>query len=104
MLKEHSERKEDLGSFWGKGNFMPKRTFTEKTGYSSKVLIPGYLGELSIEELNILKTELQNRSKLRKRWGFQEGEKITNTKIQEKALEEKRSDYECSKAEVESAK
>jgi len=83
---------------------MPKRTFTEKTGYSSKVLIPGYLGELSIEELNILKTELQNRSKLRKRWGFQEGEKITNTKIQEKALEEKRSDYECSKAEVESAK
>ena len=83
---------------------MPKRTFTEKTGYPAKILIPGYLGELSIEELSILKIELGNRSKLRKRWGFQEGERITNKKIQEKALEEKRSNDECRDEEVESEK
>ena len=63
------------------------RTFTEKTGYRAKILDPGYLGELSSEELQVIKTELNNRSKLRKRWGFKEGEKITNKKIQAKALE-----------------
>jgi len=67
---------------------MPKRTFTEKTGYPAKILDPGYLGEMSPDELKILKIELQNRSKLRKRWGFSEDEKITNKKIQAKAMEE----------------
>ena len=71
---------------------MPKRTFTEKTGYPAKILDPGYLGEMSPEELKILKIELQNRSKLRKRWGFAEDENITHKKIQEKALEESGSD------------
>ena len=71
---------------------MPKRTFIEKTGYPAKILDPGYLGEMSSEELKILKIELQNRSKLRKRWGFTEEETITHKKIQEKALEESGSD------------
>lgn len=62
-------------------------TFTEKTGYSAKILDPGYLGELSSEELTVIKTELQNRSKLRIKWGFEEGERITNKKIQDRALE-----------------
>ena len=62
-------------------------TFTEKTGYSAKILDPGYLGELSSEELTVIKTELQNRSKLRTKWGFEEGERITNKKIQARALE-----------------
>ena len=56
-------------------------TFTEKTGYSAKILDPGYLGELSSEELTVIKIELQNRSKLRTKWGFAEGERITNKKI-----------------------
>ena len=72
---------------------MPKRTFTEKTGYSAKILNPGYLGELTPQELKILKTELKNRSKLRKRWGVIEGETITNIKIQAKALEESDDQY-----------
>ena len=67
---------------------MRKRTFTEKTGYPAKILDPGYLGELTPEELKVLKTELQNRSKLRKRWGFTEEERLTNKKIQAKAMEE----------------
>ena len=71
---------------------MPKRTFTEKTGYPAKILDPGYLGEMTPEELQVLKIELQNRSKLRKRWGFTEDERITNKKIQAKALEESDSD------------
>ena len=62
-------------------------TFTEKTGYPAKILDPGYLGELSSDELKVIKIELENRSRLRKRWGFEEGEKITNKKIQAKALE-----------------
>ena len=65
-----------------------RQSFVEKTGYSAKILEPGYSGELSLEETQIIKRELENRSKLRKRWGFEEGEKITNTKIQRKALEE----------------
>ena len=71
---------------------MPKRTFTEKTGYPAKFLNPGYLGEMSPDELRVLKTELKNRSKLRKRWGFTEGETITNQKIQARALEESERD------------
>ena len=63
-----------------------RKTFTEKTGYPAKLLEPGYWGELSPEELQILKIELQNRSKLRKRWGFSEGERLTNKKIQAKAF------------------
>ena len=69
-------------------------TFTEKTGYSVKLLDPGYWGELSQEDLAVLKTELLNRSKLRKRWGFEEGERLTNKKIQAKAFGEK-SELEC---------
>ncbi len=65
-----------------------RKTFTEKTGYSAKILIPGYLGEMTPEELKVIKQELQNRSKLRHRWGFTETERITNAKIQKKALEE----------------
>ena len=82
---------------------MPKRTFTEKTGYPAKVLIPGYLGELSSDELDIIKVELKNRSKLRKRWGFKEGERITNKKIQAKALEVGESNDEFSQAEGKSS-
>jgi len=77
-----------------------RKTFTEKTGYSAKILEPGYLGTLSPEELKILKQELQNRSKLRSRWGFVEGEKITNSKIQVKALECGKDDDEFSSTEV----
>ena len=65
-----------------------RKTFTEKTGYSAKILIPGYLGEMTPEELKVIKQELQNRSKLRHRWGFTETERITNAKILKKALEE----------------
>ena len=79
---------------------MPKRTFTEKTGYPAKILEPGYWGELTPEELKVLKIELQNRSKLRKRWGFTEDEKLTNKKIQAKALGG-RLDDECSSTATE---
>ena len=64
-----------------------RKTFTEKTGYSAKILIPGYLGEFSPEELQVIKHELQNRSILRVKWGFKDGERITNKKIQAKAVE-----------------
>ena len=40
-----------------------RQTFTEKTGFPAKLLVPGYSGELTAEELQIIKTELQNRSK-----------------------------------------
>ena len=69
-----------------------RQTFTEKTGFPAKLLVPGYSGELTAEELKIIKTELQNRSKLRARWGFKDGERITNKKIQVKALEAVESD------------
>ena len=69
-------------------------TFTEKTGYPAKILEPGYLGEISQEELQVIKSELKNRSKLRQRWGFSDGERITNRKIQEKALEVRDGDEE----------
>jgi len=69
---------------------MPKRrnrrTFQERTGFPLKILEPGYWGELTPSELEILKTELLKSNKLRKRWGFGETERITNKKIQERAL------------------
>lgn len=64
-----------------------RKTFTERTGFPAKILIPGYLGELSPEELQVIKHELQNRSILRAKWGFKDGERITNKKIQAKAVE-----------------
>ena len=36
--------------------------------------------------MKIIKKELANRSRLRKRWGFAEGERITSKKIQDKAM------------------
>ena len=63
-----------------------RKNFTEKTGYSSRLLDPGYSGELGDDELQIVKKELANRSRLRKRWGFAEGERITSKKIQDKAI------------------
>ena len=63
-----------------------RKNFTEKTGYSPRLLDPGYSGELGDDELKIIKKELANRSRLRKRWGFAEGERITSKKIQDKAM------------------
>ena len=63
-----------------------RKSFTEKTGYSSRLLDPGYSGELGEDELKVIKKELVNRSRLRKRWGFGEEERITNKKIQDKAM------------------
>ena len=63
-----------------------RKSFTEKTGYSSRLLDPGYSGELGEDELKVIKKELVNRSRLRKRWGFGEGESITNKKVQDKAM------------------
>ena len=63
-----------------------RKSFTEKTGYSSRILDPGYSGELGEDELKVIKKELVNRSRLRKRWGFGEGESITNKKVQDKAM------------------
>ena len=63
-----------------------RKSFTEKTGYSSRLLDPGYSGELGEDELKVIKKELVNRSRLRKRWGFGEGESITNKKVQDKAI------------------
>ena len=79
-----------------------RKTFTERTGYPAKILEPGYLGEISPAELKVIKRELQNRSKLRSRWGFSEGETITNSKIQARALEGGIDDNECSTTESES--
>ena len=63
-----------------------RKSFTEKTVYSSRLLDPGYSGELGEDELKVIKKELVNRSRLRKRWGFGEGESITNKKVQDKAM------------------
>ena len=79
-----------------------RKTFTERTGYPAKILELGYLGEISPAELKVIKRELQNRSKLRSRWGFAEGENITDTKIQEKALGGSLDDDEFSPEEDES--
>ena len=65
-----------------------KKTFTDRTGYDMRLLTPGYSGELSPEELEAIQEELIRRPGLRKRWGFNEKERITKTKIQRMALEE----------------
>ena len=65
-----------------------KKTFTDRTGYDVRLLTPGYSGELSPEELEAIQEELIRRPGLRKRWGFNEKESITKTKIQRMALEE----------------
>ena len=63
-----------------------RRTFEERTGYPLKLLQPGYSGELSPDEVDILMDELQRNSKVRKRWGFDENERITKKKIKDRAL------------------
>ena len=65
-----------------------KKTFTARTGYDIRLLTPGYSGELSPEELEAVQEELIRRPGLRKRWGFNEKERITKTKIQRMAAEE----------------
>ena len=65
-----------------------KKTFTDRTGYDIRLLTPGYSGELSPEELEAVQEELIRRPGLRKRWGFNEKERITKTKIQRMAAEE----------------
>jgi len=64
-----------------------RRTFEERTGFPLKLLKPGYSGELSSEELGVLIDEIKRNSKVRKRWGFEENERVTKKKIQEVALE-----------------
>ena len=64
---------------------LPSR-FEEKTGFSDKILVPGYLGDADKAELQAIYEELHHwnwrrKDKLRKLWGFTEGEKITFKKI-----------------------
>ena len=56
--------------------------FEEKTGFSDKILIPGYVGEADQDELQAIYEELVRLSSLRKKWKFKEGEEITFRKIQ----------------------
>lgn len=56
--------------------------FEERTGFSSKILIPGYVGEADQDELEAIYEELMRLSSLRKKWKFKEGEEITLRKIQ----------------------
>ena len=56
--------------------------FEEKTGFSDKILIPGYVGEADPDELQAIYGELIRLSSLRKKWKFKEGEEITLRKIQ----------------------
>jgi len=70
-------------------NTRHRRTFKERTGFPLKLLQPGYSGNLDSDELVVLITELKRSSKLRKRWGLKENEKITSTRIQELSLGEK---------------
>jgi len=65
------------------------KTFEERTGFPKKLLTPGYSGELSPEELEVLIVELIRSVKVRRRWGFEEGESITKNRIQELAMKEK---------------
>jgi hypothetical protein len=64
-----------------------KKTFTDRTGYDSRLLTPGFGGELDDDELYALKQELLRRPGLRERWGFGEGERLTKKKIQKISLE-----------------
>jgi len=65
-----------------------RRTFEERTGFPLKLLQPGYSGDLDSDELIVLSAELTRSSKLRKRWGFKDNEKITIERIKELALGE----------------
>ena len=65
-----------------------RRTFEERTGFPLKLLKPGYSGDLDADELAVLSTELNRSSKLRKRWGFKDNEKVTIKRIRELALGE----------------
>ena len=56
--------------------------FEARTGFSDKILIPGYVGEADQEELQAIYEELIRLSSLRKKWKFKEGEEITLRKIQ----------------------
>lgn len=63
-----------------------RRTFEERTGFPLKLLQPGYSGDLSPEELDALIDEIKRNSKVRKRWGFTEKERVTKKKIKDMAL------------------
>ena len=65
-----------------------RKTFEERTGFPLKLLKPGYSGDLDADELAVLSTELNRSSKLRKRWGFKDNEKVTIKRIRELALGE----------------
>jgi len=65
-----------------------RRSFKERTGFPLKLLQPGYSGDLDSDELAVLVVELKRSSKLRKRWGLKDNEKITIKRIQELALGE----------------
>ena len=56
--------------------------FEARTGFSDKILIPGYVGEADQDELQAIYEELIRLSSLRKKWKFKEGEEITLRKIQ----------------------
>ena len=56
--------------------------FEVKTGFSEKILIPGYVGEADQEELQAIYDELMRLLSLRKKWKFKEGEDIKFRKIQ----------------------
>ena len=58
--------------------------FEEKTVFSDKILIPGYVGEADSEELQAIYDELLRLSSLRKKWKFKDGEEITFRKIQKR--------------------
>ena len=60
--------------------------FYSRTGYSNKILMPGYGGELDDDEIKAIKSELERLPRLKTIWGFTESERITKKKIQERAL------------------
>ena len=60
--------------------------FYVRTGYPNKMLMPGYGGELDDDELEAIKAELERLPRLKSIWGFRESERITNKKLQERAM------------------
>lgn len=60
--------------------------FYARTGYPNKILIPGYGGELTDDEIKAIKSELERLPRLKTIWGFTEFERITKKKIQDRAL------------------
>ena len=69
--------------------------FEEKTGFSDKILVPGYLGEGGADkaEVQAIYEELHHwnwrrKEKLRKLWGFNKGEVITLKQIKVKCGED----------------